>query len=334
MGRVASFKLWNVGIVCISVLLAGSAYAEEVDAQNLDNKDKKDKKVEALLDCRYDRTNIGETSEAFPSDDVFRPLMADPKQPQFFAMWQQQNHSNSNSRTSYNSGGSSYSLGSVAIGENFGFYTKRQGCDGWQVSLLTGIFAQFNLDTKNSELINTDFNVGIPLTWRSGNWSTRLRYYHQSSHIGDKFLVDHQPLGFQLVTFSIEEIEAIISYDYRWLRLYGGGGFLVHREPSTLDPGRIQWGFEARAPSMRTQILGPVLDRLIVTPVLSADFKSIEAHNWIIDTNVLGGFEWSRTGSRRRFRLMATYFHGYNPYGLFFINEKIERIGLGAYFMF
>jgi hypothetical protein len=31
---------------------------------------------------------------------------------------------------------------------------------------------------------------------------------------------------------------------------------------------------------------------------------------------------------------MATYFHGYNPYGLFFLNEKIEKIGIGAYFTF
>jgi hypothetical protein len=249
--------------------------------------------------------------------------MADPKQPQFFAIWQHSRQRN---------GGPSYNLGSVAIGENFGFYTKREGCNGWQVGLLTGVFSQFNLGTKNAELINTDFNVGIPISWRSGNWSTRIRYYHQSSHIGDEFLGANP--GFKSISFILEEVEGIISYDYRWLRLYGGGGYLVHREPTTFDRGRIQWGFEARAPAMRTRILVPFLDRLTITPVLSADFKSIQAHDWIIDTNVLGGFEWSRTGSRRHFRIMATYFHGYNPYGLFVINQKIESIGVGAYFTF
>jgi hypothetical protein len=299
-------------------LLAGPVYAQEPGTSKPD-----DKKSEPLLDCRYDRTDVGETSEAFPSDDVFRPLMADPKQPQFFAIWQHVNPRN---------GGSSYNLGSVAIGENFGFYTKRPGCDGWQVGLLTGVFGQFNLDTKNAALLNTDFNVGIPLSWRSGNWSARVRYYHQSSHLGDEFLISNP--GFNRVTLSIEEVEAIVSYDYRWLRLYGGGGYLVHREPSTLDAGRIQWGFEARAPAMRTRILAPFLDRLIITPVLSADFKSMDQHAWLIDTNVLGGVEWSRTGSRRRFRIMATYFYGHNPYGQFFIDQKIQSIGLGAYFMF
>jgi hypothetical protein len=318
MDRVIPFNLWVVGIGLMAVLLSGQSYADVPEDKKPD-----ENKPQPALDCRYDHTDVGETSEAFPSDDVFRPLIADPKQPQFFAIWQQARPRN---------GGSSYNLGSAAIGENFGFYTKRQGCDGWQVGLLTGVFAQFNLGTKNAELINTDFNVGIPISWRSGNWSTRLRYYHQSSHIGDEFLGANP--GFKSISFILEEVEAIVSYDYKWLRLYGGGGYLVHREPVTIDPGRIQWGFEARAPSMRTQILVPFLDRLIATPVLSADFKSIQTHDWIIDTNVLGGFELSRTGSRRRFRIMATYFHGYNPYGLFFINEKIEKIGVGAYFTF
>ncbi|MBH0198951.1 MAG: DUF1207 domain-containing protein [Nitrospira sp.] len=323
MGRVVPFNRWAIGIVCSSVLLAGGAYADEVDAHKQDDKDKK---VEALLDCRYDRPDVGATSEAFPSDDVFRPLIADPKQPQFFAIWQHVNPRN---------GGVSYNLGSVAIGENFGFYTKRQGCNGWQIGLLTGIFAQFNLDTSNAALINTDFNVGIPISWRAGNWSARLRYYHQSSHLGDEFLISNlNNPGFKRWTLSIEEVDAILSYDYQWIRLYGGGGYLVHREPSFLDAGRIQWGFEARAPAMRTRILAPFLDRLVVTPVLSADFKSMDQHAWLIDTNVLGGFEWSRTGSRRRFRIMATYFYGHNPYGQFFIDQKIQSIGLGAYFMF
>ncbi len=319
MGRLVSCFLWGIGVGCVVLLLAGHAYADEPES-----KKSEETNVQTVIDCRYDHYAEGDTSEAFPSDDVFRPLMADPKQPQFFAIWQQ---------TRLRANDSSFSRGSVAIGENFGFYTKRKGCDGWQVGLLTGVFAQFNLDQKDAELINTDFNVGIPLSWRSGNWSARLRYYHQSSHIGDEFLGANP--GFKSMSFILEEVEGILSYDYqRWLRLYGGGGYLVHREPTTFDRGRVQWGFEARAPSIRTRILEPFLNRVIMTPVLSGDFKSIQAHGWIIDTNLLGGFEWSRTGSRRRFRIMATYFHEYNPYGLFVINQKIESIGIGAYFLF
>lgn len=317
MGRLVSCSSRVIGLGWVVLLLVGHVYADEPEPKNPE-----EAKVPTVIDCRYDHHDEGETSEAFPSDDVFRPLMADPKQPQFFAIWQQSRVRADNS---------SFSLGSVAIGENFGFYTNRKGCNGWQVGLLTGVFAQFNLDEKNASLINTDFNVGVPLSWRSGNWSARLRYYHQSSHLGDEFLGSHPEI--KASSFILEEAEGILSYDYRWLRLYGGAAVLVHREPSTIDRTRVQWGFEARAPSMRTRILEPFLNRLVVTPVLSGDFKSHEELSWIINTNVLGGFEWSRTGSRRRFRIMATYFHGHNPYGQFY-NQKIESIGVGAYFTF
>ena len=317
MGWLVSCSSRVIGLGWVVLLLVGHVYADEPEPKNPEEAN-----VPTVIDCRYDHHDEGETSEAFPSDDVFRPLMADPKQPQFFAIWQQSRVRADNS---------SFSLGSVAIGENFGFYTNRKGCNGWQVGLLTGVFAQFGLDETNAALINTDFNVGVPLSWRSGNWSARLRYYHQSSHLGDEFLGSHPEI--KASSFILEEAEGILSYDYRWLRLYGGAAVLVHREPSTIDRTRVQWGFEARAPSMRTRILEPFLNRLVVTPVLSGDFKSHEELSWIINTNVLGGFEWSRTGSRRRFRIMATYFHGHNPYGQFY-NQKIESIGVGAYFTF
>lgn len=181
--------------------------------------------------------------------------------------------------------------GDSCIGENFGFYTKRNGCDGWQVSLLTGVFSQFNMDASTTELINTDFIVGIPVSWRSGKWSTRARYYHQSSHLGDEFLLGRP--GFNRVNLSYEEVEVIVSYDYRWAREYAGGGYLLHREPVSLDRHRLQWGLEFRGPAIESSLLGKFYDVVLVTPVLAADFKSIEELQWIINWNVVGGLEWS-----------------------------------------
>jgi hypothetical protein len=70
----------------------------------------------------------GATAErgAFPVGDVFRPLLADPKQPQFFV-----------SLNRFTSEGASYTLASVGFGETFGFYRfsgsssfPRSGADG------------------------------------------------------------------------------------------------------------------------------------------------------------------------------------------------------------
>lgn len=67
-----------------------------------------------------------------------------------------------------------------------------------------------------------------------------------------------------------------------------------------------------------------------MTPILGGDFKSFEELKWIINTNVIGGIEWSMEGSTRRFRALLNYYHGFNPYGQFF-GQKIEAFGFGLY---
>jgi hypothetical protein len=304
--RCARIISW---LLTLTTLTLGQVRAEEAP----------EKMISAVSDCRYEQTDGGTRESAFPKDDVFRPLLPDPKQPQFFASWQA-----ARVRTNQTSA----NIGSVGFGENFGFYTRREGCNGWQVGVLASVFAQFNLDAPSKELINADYVVGIPLSWRSGGWSTRVRLYHQSSHIGDEFLLGRP--GFDRVNLSFEELEAIVSYDYRWARLYAGGGYLVHREPVSLDRNRAQWGFELRCPTMPSPILGKTLDGLFMTPILGTDFKSFEELKWIINTNVIGGLEWSMKGSTRRFRVLLNYYHGFNPYGQFFA-QKIETVGFGLY---
>ncbi len=327
MGRsLVSCDRWIIGLLAMGfVLLAGQAYADESNENKPD-----DTKPREVLDCRYQQSPEqavdGPTSETFPSDDVFRPLLADPKQPQWFALWQ---------FTRSLTAGTSSNIGSVAVGENFGFYTRRKGCNGWQISVLTGVFAQFDLDTSNAALVNIDFNVGIPLTWRQGNWSARLRYYHQSSHLGDEFLGLNP--DFQSINLQFEEVDMIVSYDFRkWMRLYGGGAVMVNRQPSTIDRNTVHWGFEARTPTSlgRSHVFGLLSNPIIFSPLLTADFKSVEEQNWYINTNLLLGFDMFRTGSLKRLRILFNYYHGYFPYGQFFYSQKTEAFGAGAYFMF
>ena len=325
MGRRVLYDRCIVGLVASLCLLGGNVYAGDSNDKKTD-----DPTIKEVLDCRYrpasELSGGKATNEVFPSDDLFRPLLADPKQPQFFALWQ--SVQSRLERTNAN-------VGTVGIGENFGFYTRRNGCNGWQISLLTGIFAQFDLDTSNSALIDVDFNVGIPLTWRHGNWSGRLRFYHQSSHIGDEFLGAHP--GFKSIGLQFEEIDMIVSYDVqKWMRLYGGGAVKINRQPSTIERGTAHWGFEARTPTpwSRFDGFGLLSNPILFTPVLTADFKSVEAQDWYINTNLLMGFDMSRVGSFKRMRILFNYYHGYNPYGQFFYSQKTESFGLGAYFAF
>lgn len=65
---MAMFWKAIIGVLGLAVLTMGGVRAEEAQ----------DSKNSAVLDCRYEQSDSGTSSSAFPSDDVFRPLLADP----------------------------------------------------------------------------------------------------------------------------------------------------------------------------------------------------------------------------------------------------------------
>ncbi|MBU0965087.1 MAG: DUF1207 domain-containing protein [Proteobacteria bacterium] len=247
--------------------------------------------------------------EAFPTGDLFRPLIADPKQPQFFV-----------SLNGFKSSEVRYTMASVGFGETFGmyrFFGSREG-NGLQLSVVGGLFAQFNLDSSSSDLINADYTIGIPVTYRYGDNSLRLRLYHQSSHLGDELLLsDNHP---ERVNLSYEAIELIYSREWRGWRGYGGGEYLIHKEPDDLEPLSAHWGIEYRG------------SKSLVwngRPVGGVDMKSLEENDWAIDTSVKVGLEFGHPNpGQRRLRLMAQWYKGFDPYGQFY-NNDIEYYGLG-----
>jgi hypothetical protein len=291
---------------------------------------------QASADCRFASNSAvprengtSRPVEAFPDNDVFRPLVADLKQPRFFATFQAFRVRNPASDQNI---GSSVNVGSVGFGESFGLLGRRNGCDGWQIGILAGVFAQFNLDSSSEDLINADYVVGIPWSWRSGLISSRVRVYHQSSHLGDEFLLGNP--GISPVEFSYEEMEGLLSLDIPggWARVYAGGGYLLHTKPK-LDPLKVQWGLELRGPIYNASIYGAFMPDLRAVPILGADFKTFQELNWALNTNLVAGLELYRMSGSRRFRLLVNYYYGYNPYGQFF-RQKVETVGIGGYLEF
>jgi len=255
---------------------------------------------------------MGLTGEGkvFPVGDLFRPLLADPKQPQFFV-----------SINRFKSSGVRYIVASVGFGETFGmyrFFGSREG-DGLQLSVEGAIFAQFNLEAPSYDLINADYTIGIPATYRHGDNSLRFRIYHQSSHLGDEFLQSVNPP--ERVNLSYEAIELIYSREWRGWRVYGGSEYLIHKEPGDLKPMSAHWGIEYRGSKplvWNGRLVGGV------------DMKSFEEHNWAIDTSVKVGLEFGQPNpGQRRLRLMAEWYKGFDPRGQFY-NNKVDYYGMGV----
>ena len=166
----------------------------------------------------------------FPQDTLFRPLLADPREPRFFV-----------SARYYDDDPESLWLSEVGYGERFGIYRWTRGEDAWQIGVSGGLFGLFNLEAESQDLINADYMVGIPLTWQRGDRSMRVRLYHQSSHLGDEFILNTQA---DRINLSFESLEVLYAERRDEWRMYGGGEMLLHREPSDLDRFMLHGGAE------------------------------------------------------------------------------------------
>jgi hypothetical protein len=256
---------------------------------------------------RIPSAKANEDTGILPEGELFAPLLAGPRQPQFAVHYQA-----SESRVQ------NFNAALVEIGGYFPLVRGDIGAGRFEVGTQAGIFSLFNLDSDSSNLINTDFVVGLPLSYRLGAFSARAEVSHQSSHLGDEFLLDHPNVN--RINLSYEDAELLLAYDLLGFRLYGGGGYIFSSEPD-LEPAHWRGGLEFRWPRL---IAGLDL-------VAAGDFQEFEEQDWAVDRSYTLGVAYRRRDTGREIRLMLEYFNGFSPNGQFF-NSRLEYAGVGLFF--
>ena len=261
-----------------------------------------------------DVNSVSQESELtpLPETQLFQPLRADPKEPRFFV-----------SALKVDSTIQNTTVAAVGFGENFGIV--RHGSsprNGWQLGISAAVFAQFDLESESSDLMNADYVIGVPVTWRHDDWSGRVRVYHQSSHLGDEFLLRVQP---ERVNLSFESIEVLVAHDFGGLRAYGGGEYLFHREPSDLAESLIHVGldWENSDTSFSFSHLGAA------RWVAGLAVKHWQQDDTAIQVSAKAGLEFaplshvnsSVNSSKRRWSLLMELYDGPSPYGQFFQDD-------------
>jgi hypothetical protein len=247
--------------------------------------------------------------EALPERELFAPLLADPRQPRFSTSYQY-----------YKTPSATFNAASVAFGEYFGFASGFLGGSGAsQIGIQAAVFALFNLDAPSSDLVNADYWVAIPISYRKGSWSYLARLFHQSSHLGDEFLLGNPTID--RVNLSYEELEFLASFEWERWRVYGGAGYVLNSEPN-LEPWRVHGGVE-----FITAHAAGDFDLIAAT-----DWRASQELDWHTSASFQVGFEMRRD-SRRRLRIMLEYFYGHSPNGQFFV-DRLSYTGLGLYFGF
>jgi hypothetical protein len=162
--------------------------------------------------------------------EVFRPLLADPREVQL-ALRLVTPVSRKN-------------LGDIAVGEYFGL---SRWALPWQDSYLQwsiagGIFARFDLvsDQKDSQVI--DYTANMPFDLRVKKWSLRVMPYHISSHLGDDFI---KRTGILPDKYSFDSYKTLIAYEpCPYLRLYGGSNYIIRNSKDYLGRYAVQTGME------------------------------------------------------------------------------------------
>ncbi|MDH3671022.1 MAG: DUF1207 domain-containing protein [Gammaproteobacteria bacterium] len=247
----------------------------------------------------------------YPKGDVFTRLVADPKEPQNFMVVADLEPFEDADRVS---------AWFVGIGESFGLYRRSsQGKDdGWQVSVFAAAFSQFNLDGPSNDLINTDYQVGVPFSFRRGPFSLRARFFHQSSHLGDELLLGPNPP--QRINLSFEAIDVLFAFKWNGWRPYAGGAYAVHVDPRELERGLYQAGIDYRHAK---GWLGGI------------DVKWLEQRNWGPGSSAMVGYRFgpNRGPEGRAMSARLVYYDGVSPFGQFFVQD-ISYWGAGVWFQF
>jgi uncharacterized protein DUF1207 len=251
---------------------------------------------------------------AFPGGEhLFKPLIADPRWPHFAIEYQY-----------YIADKKLGDVAAVTFGESLNFYRARVGPAWWGVGLQAGVFGIFDLDASSKDLVNADYFVAVASDFRHDALSALLRVFHQSSHLGDEFLLRNR---INRVNLSYEAVDLKLSYDFLGdvLRVYGGGGYLIDRDPSDLKPGMLQWGLEFRSPWPG--------ETATVRPIAAVDVQNREQNGWASDLSARAGVEFKGLWSGRDLQVLLEYFRGNSPNGQFYL-QKIDYVGLGMHFHF
>ena len=249
----------------------------------------------------------------FPQGQLFYAPMANPREPRTHVTYLR-----------LNLPGSSFNIGSIGFGDSFGLVsTPGWGKDDtWQLSISGAVFAQFNLDSSSLDLINADYIIGFPLSYRNGPWSARARIFHQSSHLGDEFLLlpQNPELKATRINLSFETIELLGAWEWNGFQLTAGPSYIIHTD-SDLKRSSVQAGIDYQS---REPVFKPTM-RLFASVLGHA----WEETDWNPDFNVKAGINIrSPYTEKRAIQIFGEYYHGNLPFGQFY-KLRAEYYGVG-----
>lgn len=199
----------------------------------------------------------------------------------------------------------------VSIGDQFSLYgIKLDPCHRLYFGIEACVWAIFEAKTKSLSLINADYYVALPFTYLSNQFSARFRVFHQSSHLGDEFLLENPRI--KRLNPSMEAIDFAIAYEpLERLIFFGGYTKIIRSDESFTVRSNLYYGFNLHLNYAKIQMF-----QIEGIPYIASYFSHQETNHWGCDKSLAIGYEWNKCfGKKVRIYFLAH--DGYSADGQF-----------------
>ena len=179
-----------------------------------------------------------------------------------------------------------------------------------------GVFATFNMETKERDLITTDWVFTVPVVLHhEGHW-LQVRYFHTSAHLGDEYA---ERFNVERIVYARDAVETIAYLNpVGDLGLYGGARWSFRVDPPEDKRWAVRGGLEYEDPSVRTfRAYG------------AADVELDQQYGWDPRLNLQVGVRVYTPRDRSTIRIALEFRTGPSPQGQFG-GEHTTHVALGV----
>lgn len=191
----------------------------------------------------------------------------------------------------------------------------------YELGMEFSVFSQFSVvdagEAFMGGLQNADYRVSaVAHIQGDENTHYRISLFHQSSHLGDDYIIRNSITTPTLRTLNYEQVDLILSKNVSGYRLYGGGGYNV--SPNTIrDRIMLQGGIDHSI----------LLNAYPGISIISGfDLKVYEHNDYTPNLRV--GFGTEITGnSQATYKILLSWYRGRLPYSTLEY-QKVSLLGL------
>lgn len=200
----------------------------------------------------------------------------------------------------------------ISIGDQFSLFQFKSVHYGHlYFGIEACVWAIFEARTKSLSLINADYFVALPFTYLNDRFSARFRIYHQSSHLGDEFLLENDKIVRYNPSMEVADLSFAYEFNKKLTTFIGYSTVLRSDDGFKIKPNMFYYGFNFYMTNFIVNFFNGE-----ATPYFSTYFTNLEDNDWRLETSLALGYQWTKSyGHKLRIYLEGK--DGYSPDGQF-----------------